>query len=1030
MGRQHVLLKVVLAVFLSFPGVYSASAATFLVENSNDSGAGSLRKALEDANITPGADLIQFNIAGSGVHTIAPLTPLPAITETVTIDGYTQPGSSRNALADGDNAVLLIELNGANAGAAVTGLVVNASNVTISGLVINRFSQYGISLTGASSGLTVSGNFIGTNPSGTAAGPGNAWSGILLNSGAGSVNTIGGELPWQRNVISGNAGGAIALYSLQQASIKGNYIGTNAAGTAAVANNGSGGILVMSSGHTIGGKTAGARNLISGNNRDGIYLANAIGGGTTQNVVIEGNYIGTDYSGTTAIPNFNSGIYLSGAGVNVNNNRIGGTVKGSGNIIAGNGGTGITLVAQSSGGAGTITGNVIEGNFIGVNAHGAAIPNNWTGVWLSSLDASSTVSSNIIGGSETGANVIAYNIGNGVKIAGDTSTKNAVLYNSIFSNTYPGIDLGGDLFASTGNGVTFNDAGDTDAGPNNYQNFPVLGAAQTACGYMNIRGTLNSAASTAYTIQLFANTACDGSGNGEGATYIGQTTATTNGSGNGTFSVILPDALMGNDITATATDPFGNTSEFSACVTAGTGTQLVVDSQSDIVDASPGNGVCATAGGSCTLRAAVQEANAVLDTFTCISLPAGLYALGLPGVEDLAAAGDLDILSNIIIRGAGSAVTNIWSTSDDRAFEVDPAGSGIAAALTGVNIWGMAGPGIVGAGGAVANNGTLLLERSIINSSNATFGGGLYNQKEVVVNDSWIYGNTAAYGGGLYTKWGKCILDNSTISSNTASAEGAGINLFTGSTVEISNSTFSGNSAQPGSLFGGAINAEAGILTIRNSTIAGTNYAIGGGAGIRMKAAATGTITNSIIVENTGGNCTGPNLTSGGYNLTSDSSCGFAAAGDITSVTPNLGVLADNGGPTWTHALLPGSPALDAGNSTGAPAADQRGIYRPQGTAVDIGAYEYEVAWPVRIMDAVPVYYPTIQEAYAAAASGETVETIETDFPGDLDFNRAVSIILQGGYAAGFGPVNTVTTVTGRVTVHLGSVTIGNLQIQ
>jgi len=1043
MGGRQFLFAYFLVVSLLILGVYPASAATYMVTNTNDLGGGSLRQAILDANASGSADLIQFNIPGGGVQTIIPASPLPAITGSVTIDGYTQPGARKNALADGDNAVLLVELSGANAGAGASGLTVNASNVTISGLVINRFTQYGISLTGAAVGLTISGNFIGTNPSGTAAGPGNAW-GIVLNSGAGSVNTIGGELPWQRNVISGNVGGGIALYSLQQASIKGNYIGTNAAGIAAVANTGSGGITVMSSGHVIGGRATGARNLISGNNRDGIYMANAIGGGTTQNVVIEGNYIGTDYSGTTALPNFNSGIYLSGGGVNIINNHIGGTVSGSGNVIAGNGGTGITMFGQDVANTpGSITGNVIQGNSIGVNAHGAALPNGWTGVWISSYQntspTTSPVSQNTIGGSEAGANVIAYNIGNGVKITGATNTQNSILFNSIFSNTGLGIDLGGGIWTSVGDGVTANDTGDADTGPNNLQNFPVLNGAQTQCGYTNIRGTLNSTANTAYTIQLFANTACDGSNYGEGATYLGQTTATTNGSGDGSFSVILPDSAAGNFITATATDPSGNTSEFSACITAGFGSHIVVDNVGDAADAAPGNGTCATAGGFCTLRAAVQEANAVLSNFTCISVPAGSYSLTLTGTvpEDNAATGDLDIRSNMVISGAGAGGTFVYGWSDERVFHIDPGVSGIAAAITDMTIQGTAPAGVVTEGGAICNYGTLLVERGIIQGSKATYGGGIFSQKEAVVNNSEIRSNNAAIGGGIYTKYGKFVVKNSTVATNTATNKGAGINTYAGSSLEVMNSTLSGNNAfvlatppDPNpSLPGGAINAEAGTtITINSSTIAGANYAMGGGAAVNMEPSATGTITNSIIAGNTGGDCGGV-LVSGGHNLTQYTGCGFAAAGDISSATPLVDALAYNGGPTRTHALLVGSPAIDAGTAAGTPETDQRGIYRPQGNAVDIGAYEYQVAWPVRIAGQVPVYYPTIQKAYDAAASGDTVEADETDFVEDIQLNRAVNITFLGGYFAGFPYISSFTTVTGSVTIHIGSAIIGNLVI-
>lgn len=1032
MGRRQYFFAYFLVVFLLVLGIYPASAATYIVTNTNDLGGGSLRQAIMDANANPGADLIHFNIPGAGVHTMTPASQLDAITESVTIDGYTQPGSSKNTLADGDNAVLLIELNGQNAGATSSGLIVSTNNCTISGLVINRFGHNGIYFSGGTGGHIITGNFIGTNPAGTAAGPGNGWAGIYSYDNSGSpATTIGGTLPGDRNVISGNGVmGGMIVYTNAYHIIQGNYIGTNAAGTAALGNGWAGIYVRTNLGNIIGGTAQGARNIISGNSGDGIYIDNGILGGTTQGVVIEGNYIGTDFSGTVAVANTGSGITLKGSGINTVNNTIGGTTPGSGNLISGNNGNGILLQsAEFFGSPGAVTGNVIGGNIIGLNALGAPLPNLQNGILINSASASSPASQNTVGGSEAAANTIAHNGAAGVAISGLTAVGNSVLYSSIFSNGGLGIDLGA-------TGVTASDAGDADTGPNNLQNFPMLTGAQTQCGYINIRGTLNSTASTAYTIQLFANTACDGSGNGEGATYLGQTTATTNVSGDGSFSVILPDALAGNYITATATDPSGNTSEFSACVTTWPGTQFVVNHTSDAVDVTP-NGACETAvAGRCTLRAAVQEANATPNNFACISVPANSYSLTVIGTvpEDSAATGDLDIRSNMVILGAGAGVTLVYGWSDERVFQIDPGGSGIAAAITDMTIQGTAPAGVVNDGGGISNYGTLLVERSIIQGSKATYGGGIFNQKEAVVNNSEIRSNIAAIGGGIYTKYGKFVVKNSTVATNTATNMGAGINTYAGSSLEVINSTLSGNIAynlaSPGTLLpGGAINAEAGTtITICSSTIAGANFALGGGAAVNM-ISATGTITNSIIVGNTGGDCGGV-LVSGGHNLTQYTGCGFAAAGDITSATPLVDALVDNGGPTRTHALLVGSPAIDAGMNAGAPETDQRGIYRPQGNAVDIGAFEYQVAWPARIAGPAPVYFPTIQKAYDGAFSGDTIEADETNFVEDIQLNRAVNVTFLGGYFAGFPYVSSVTMVTGSVTIHIGSVTIENLSIR
>jgi hypothetical protein len=168
-------------------GAGIAQALTFTVISTADSGVGTLRNAIILANTTPGADTIAFNISGAGVHTITPLTALPAITEAVTIDGYTQPGASANTLANGDNAKLMIELDGSAPGLGnVSGLTINADNCAVRGLVINRFQQNGIDINADDNVIT--GNFIGTNAAGTAA-LGNTGQGVFVD---GIGNSVGG----------------------------------------------------------------------------------------------------------------------------------------------------------------------------------------------------------------------------------------------------------------------------------------------------------------------------------------------------------------------------------------------------------------------------------------------------------------------------------------------------------------------------------------------------------------------------------------------------------------------------------------------------------------------------------------------------------------------------------------------------------------------------------------------------------------------------------------------------------------------
>ena len=197
---------------------------------------------------------------------------------------------------------------------------------------------------------------------------------------------------------------------------------------------------------------------------------------------------------------------------------------------------------------------MVQGNLIGTNAAGTAgVGNSKQGVWIDGSAANNT-----IGGTAAGAgNTIAYNGWDGVALGGTAGTGNAILGNDIYANGHPGIDLGDD-------GVTTNDVGDIDGGPNARMNYPVLTDVTWSSTDVTIDGTLNSAASTTYRIEFFANTTVDSTGYGEGETYLGFVDVTTNGSGDGTFSKNLTVAVpAGASYTATATDPAGNTSEFS-----------------------------------------------------------------------------------------------------------------------------------------------------------------------------------------------------------------------------------------------------------------------------------------------------------------------------------------------------------------------------------------------------------------------------------------------------------------------------------
>ena len=362
---------------------------------------------------------------------------------------------------------------------------------------------------------------------------------------ASSNNTVGGATSGAGNVVSGNNDVGISLDNGSNNNIiQGNFAGTDVTATIGIPNVDFGIIVRGSSNNLIGGTGAGARNVCSGNGSSGINLFTGIFANASSNNTVQGNYIGINATGTAAIPNGVSGLRINGG----SNNTIGGTAAGAGNVVSGNP-VGFAFLNNGNG-------NTLQGNFIGTLSNGTTpLPNTGDGI-----NIATNSSNNTIGGTAAGAaNIIAFNGGAGINAL--SGTANGVLTNSIFSNASLGIDLGGD-------GVTPNDAGDPDTGPDNLQNFPVLTSATPAPGpATTVQGTLNSTPGTAFRIEFFSNSACDPSGNGEGTTFLGFTNVMTDGSGNAPINVLLPVVAAGNVIVGTATDPLNNTSEFSACIT-------------------------------------------------------------------------------------------------------------------------------------------------------------------------------------------------------------------------------------------------------------------------------------------------------------------------------------------------------------------------------------------------------------------------------------------------------------------------------
>jgi CSLREA domain-containing protein len=544
-----------------------------------------LRAAIQEANDTPGADTINFNIT-SASKVITPGTQLPAITGAVTINGYTQAGTSANTQATGNNAVLRIVLDGVNAGAAARGLRVQSSVVTIRGLVIQRWRGAGIALGGSDNVIT--GNFIGTTAGGGAA----RANGIGIE-GSGAGHRIGGSAAAARNLISGNLSDGILLTDTNHVLIAGNYIGTNAAGTADLGNGHAGISLDGGTDNVIGRNALGAPNLVSGNDRAGIDLVD------TTNSTILGNLIGTDATGMNALGNSDDGVEVFGG----QGNRIGGTTADARNTISDNK-AGIDLLLSDE--------NTVQGNRVGTRSDGTGnLGNRFGGILISGHD-------NQIGGPGAAGNIVANTQNDpGLIISGDDSINNVIqgnavvgnantgilvfrgqnqlLGNSIISNAGPGVrlnastpaaisvrisgnvmignaGLGIDLpgFGDNSFGVTPNDACDGDTGaPNLFQNFPVLtSAVRQSNGLTIVSGSLNSTASTQFRIELFFAAAdpsgADPSGHGEAQAFLTSQDITTNATCTRSFSFALTGVAPGIQLTATAINlATDDTSEFS-----------------------------------------------------------------------------------------------------------------------------------------------------------------------------------------------------------------------------------------------------------------------------------------------------------------------------------------------------------------------------------------------------------------------------------------------------------------------------------
>jgi hypothetical protein len=606
-GRKISALAMALAATLWLLGgdvaTRPVSAATLIVTTTADTGPGSLRDAIAIANATPGLDNISFNIPGSGVQTIQPLSALPIITDPVIIDGSTQAGYTD---------VPLIELRGDQAGAAVLGAGVNglaiiAGGSAVRALTINRFSGAGLAI-GTVGENVVEGCFIGTTADGVSL-AGNQDGGVVI--GQSRDNRIGGTTLAARNVIAGNAPYNVSVTgSVPNPAggagnvVQGNYIGVDRLGLSAVAMPNTFGVgvsILYAPGTIIGGTVPGSRNVIAGHLSAGILMYG--GNGTT----IQGNYLGTGADGMTSLPdpveividhsddvvvggrtpearNVIAGGPGSAEGIGVGGGSrivitgnyigvaadgrtprlsrraievaegaevtIGGTAPGAGNVIAGgeSGGIDIQPYAVLPQALSSVT---IQGNRIGVDVDGAVIAGTSAAIVVHEAE---TVD---VGGlTPEAGNIIA---GHGpASVILDHSAGRRILGNSIHAMS----DLAIDVQLGATSGPTPNDPGESDG----VQNFPFITSVGTKGPATTVAGRLDSRPSITYRVELFAGMANPPNGRGEPKRFLGAVNVATDTSGRGTFALGIGALGAGEWVSATATGPTSGTSEVSPAV--------------------------------------------------------------------------------------------------------------------------------------------------------------------------------------------------------------------------------------------------------------------------------------------------------------------------------------------------------------------------------------------------------------------------------------------------------------------------------
>ncbi len=619
-GGTWVTLSSTTAVSPTFTAPGSADVLTFAV-------------TVSDGSIYKNVDIVEITVRSD----------LTVTTATDVSDGDTSSISNLISTPGADGFISLRE-------------AITAANNTTNGVTpdLIRFSIAGggvqtIQLTSALPDITDAVILDATTQPGFAGTPIIELDGTLA-TGASGLSVTGGGSTISGLVINRFDGYGIVLSTGGNNTIQGNYIGTNVAGDTALGNANDGiHIEGGSSNNLIGGSTAAARNIVSAND-DGIAVA---GPGTSGNV-IKGNYIGTNAAGTAALGNVDDGIVIYS---DASNTTIGGDAPGEGNLVSGNGSDGIQVGSATT----TVSDITIQGNLIGTDATGtSALANTQTGI---DVEDGTNI---LIGGiSASAGNTIAFNNVNGIEA--NPGINSSLLSNTIFANTGLGIDRDVD-------GVTLNDAGDADA----VQNYPVLTSALTDVSSIIIDGSLNSKASTTFRIEFFASAAADATGYGEGETYLGFTTVTTDGAGNATFSTPIAAAVpAGQFITATATEDlgggnYGDTSEFAqnvvatassindAPIVAAPAAPLAAAEQTPLAVHGSGFEVkdIDEAGGGALATLSVGEGN-----ITVVEGDSGVVITGGNGSSSVTLAGTIAEINNLL-TGAGTGTITYLNNAD------------------------------------------------------------------------------------------------------------------------------------------------------------------------------------------------------------------------------------------------------------------------------------------------------------------------------------------------------------------------------